>query len=82
MQFVILDPIHADGLKGSKPNVKCDLCGLDASLSKPRKNFWGEVQACGWCRYRAAFARVDGLIAIAISGAVWPINVRWQRHMP
>src|ERR1700674_81606 len=79
---MIFGPIHAHRLKGSKPHVQGDLCRLDATISYARKNFLSKVQPCGWRRYRTTLVGVDGLIAVPIAGAVRPVNVRWQRHMP
>ena len=82
MQFVIFYPIHAYRLEGSKAHMERDLRRLDAPVSNARQNLWREVQARGWGRYRPAFAGVHGLIAIPIAGAVRPVDIRWQGHMP
>jgi len=81
VQLVILDALHPHRLEGSKPDVQSDRGGGNASGLDARKNFPGEVQPGGGGGHRTWLARIDRLVAIAISQKIPPVDIGRQRHM-
>ena len=81
MEFVIFDPVDADGLKGSEADVERDFSGCDAALADAVEDLWGEMKSGGGGCYRATLLGVDGLIAFAIAGRIRARDVGWERDV-
>src|SRR3954471_279051 len=81
MELVIFDPLSMDRLKRSQPDVQRDLRDLNGAFFDLRQNLRREVQAGGRSGDRAALARVDGLVTVAIEGRILAGDVRWKRHV-
>src|SRR4051812_38875730 len=81
MELVIFDPLSMDRLKRSQPDVQRDLRDLNAAFFDLRQDLRREVQAGGRSGDRAALARVDGLVTVAIEGRILAGDVRWKRHV-
>jgi len=82
VQAVVFNPIRVYRLKSSEADMQSDLGSLDTAVPDECKNFWREVQPCGWRRDGAAFTRVNRLIAFSITRAVWPVDIGRQWNMP
>ena len=78
MQPVILDALDAHGLKRAQADVQGEFGDLDATLLKAGEDFRGEVQSGRGGGDRAAFARIDGLVALVVGGAVGAVDVGRQ----
>ena len=81
MQLVIFHPVLAHRLEGPQSHVQRDFRGFNAARFHASQNFRGEVQACRGRGHRAFFPGIDGLIALAVSRSIGPIDVRRKRHM-
>src|SRR6516164_8920854 len=73
--------IAAQRLKGAGADMQGN-----AGMAHPTRSERGEqrgieVQTGGWRRHRARLAREDALIALAISGLQWAVDVWRQRHL-
>ena len=81
LESMIFDAIDADRLKRAVADVQRDLDQLDAARLERHHQCRREVQSGGRRRHRTARAREDGLVAVAVGGAVVPLDVRRQRHV-
>src|SRR4051812_6182845 len=81
MELVIFDPLSMDRLKRSQPDVQRDLRDLNAAFFDLRQDLRREVQARGRSGDRAALARVDGLVTVAVGGRIVAGDVRRKRHV-
>ena len=62
------DLFDRDRLESPRADVKSDGAHVDADFGDIVKQLFGEVKACGWSSDGSRFARVDGLIVVAILG--------------
>ena len=74
----VFDAIHSDGRKGAEADVEGDVGDLDAAVGDGLEDFRREVQAGGGRGDRAGLAGVDGLVALAVFGSVFAVNVGRQ----
>ena len=81
VEDVIFDALDADRLEGAVADVQCQVGDLHAAVGERRSAAAGEMEARRWRGDRAARAREDGLIAVAVFGAVFPLDIRRQRHV-
>src|SRR5215472_9867471 len=83
MQLMLFHLGHMHGLKGSQTNVQGDLGDFNPALADSGEDFRGEVQTRSGSGNAASLFRsgIDGLVALAVLGPVWPRDVRGQRHM-
>ncbi len=81
MQAHVFNLLDADRLKGTQADMQGHGSDLHAALSDLVENLRGEMQAGGGCGDGASFARIDGLVALAVAGAVFAMDVGWKGHV-
>lgn len=81
MNFVVLDAIGADGLKGAEADVEGDFDGFDAAGADAIENRLGEVETGGRRGDGAARVGVDGLVTIAVGEGIGTRDVRRKWHV-
>lgn len=79
--MVIFDLFHVDRLKSPESYVKCDFCSFNAAGTNASQDFWSEVESGGGSGDGSALAGVDGLIALAVGGGIWPGDVGRERDV-
>ena len=82
---VVVRVLGGDGAEGAFADVQGDHGALDAGLHQAAEELEGEVQAGGGRCDGAGEARVDGLVALAVEGALGVVaartlDVRRQGH--
>jgi len=82
MDFVILDAIHADWLKGSKAYLQSDLDSFDSALADSIENFRGEVKTSCRRGHRATLLGIHSLITLPIGQGVLAFDIRGQWNVP
>src|SRR5271155_1981193 len=82
MDFVILDAIHADRLKGSKAYLQSDLDSFDSALADSIENFRGEVKTSCRRGHRATLLGIHSLITLPIGQGVLAFDIRGQWNVP
>jgi len=78
---MIFDVLYADGLKSSQADVQGDLGNFDSALANALENFGSEVQAGGGRGYRPSRSCVNRLVAVAVMGLVFAVNVGRQGNV-
>ncbi len=78
---MLFDSLGSDGLKSAETDVQGDLDCLDAASANARQDFRSEMQAGGWSGDGSAFVRIDGLIALAVGGGIFPRDVGREGDM-
>ncbi len=79
---MILDAINSNRLERAVANVERQRGPADAGGRESSDEGIVEVEAGGRCGNCARLARVDGLVTLAILGAVRPMDVRRKRNVP
>lgn len=77
----VFDAVDADGLEGAESDVEGDVGGLDAALFEGFEYFGREVEASGGRGDGAGLLGVDGLVALAVFGAVFAMDVGRERDV-
>ncbi len=81
VQADFVDALDAQRGKGAEADVQRDARDFDALRGERVEHLRREVQAGGGRGHRAALAREDGLVALAIRGRIVATNVGRQRHV-
>lgn len=82
MKVVFFHPLGADGLKGPKADVECNLGSFNSMGSDAGKDFGSEVKARGRRRDGSKRASIHGLIAVAIRGGIFAGDVGGEGDVP
>ena len=77
----VFEVFCANGLEGAEADVEGDGFDLDAVLFELGEDFGGEVEAGGGGGGGAGLLGEDGLVAVAVFGAVVAVDVGGERHV-
>ena len=78
---VFADGVGGHRLEGARAHVERHLVEQDALLAQLGDERLGEVEACRGGGHRAVVAREDGLVAVAVGGFGFAVQVGRQRNL-
>ncbi len=78
---VVGDGFSVHTCEGAGSDMQQDFLDGDAALPEPVQEAFGEMETCGRRGDASGFVRIDGLISLAVEGAVRAADVGGQRKM-